>query len=564
MEKDNNKIIYIIKRLFYIYRKFLEKKKFIYFFKYYTNILHLIYQKKYGITIKQEIIHNRLFNDSKIKQRIINELKIKYSQLEGVKYTFLPIINNNAKIKTPKNNSIYNSCVISPSIKKFYNFNESNNKLVTLNNETILQKQPTKNKTSQNFFSNKYKNNFNTFNSINYTDLNNLNNNNRSHKANISLKKTNLSKSKDTFNSMNYTQKQNMNSSVYNNIIKNKSLKNDTNLNNNSISNYFTKNSNTFLNRNKENSSLKKKKTTPKSNYFISKSSKSKDKGKDLIEIPKGHFLKKHKSISLIINNTISNEVKKETPFTINTNNDKVINTYFLYKDKIPSKKEYFYTFRNGQIPLTSFNTTSNIKSNCDRKKECSNISLTNKTFTKIKNFETANMNKNILNNIYLSNYNKKIYRLNKSKNICSHINSTENSSNAYCITNNSLQNRKSDKSYKIKLLGKNNSSVSNIHNFSKLSETSNKTNQSQRNFYKKKLYQKIPHKKNENIANKKLENYLQNENNLTLQSISDSKMMEMANYYIGEDETLDDYVVKKVMIEKKNKTNKIKMENKK
>ena len=98
---------------------------------------------------------------------------------------------------------------------------------------------------------------------------------------------------------------------------------------------------------------------------------------------------------------------------------------------------------------------------------------------------------------------------------------------------------------------------MSSINNFSKSSEASNKTNQSQRNFVQNKSSKKIPHRKNENIANKQVKNDLHNENNLTLQSISDSKMMEMANYYIEEDESMDDFAAKKVVFEKKNKANK-------
>ena len=38
--------------------------------------------------------HNKLFNDYKTKQRIMNELQQKYLFKEGEKYTFYPIINN--------------------------------------------------------------------------------------------------------------------------------------------------------------------------------------------------------------------------------------------------------------------------------------------------------------------------------------------------------------------------------------------------------------------------------------------------------------------------------------
>ena len=569
MERDNKKIIYIVKRLFFIYRKFLFKKKLTYFLKYYTNTMHIIYQKKFGITMKQEIIHNRLFNDSKIKQKIINELNIKYSQLEGVKYTFIPTINKNYKIKTPKNKKTYNSCIMTPSIKKKDNFNKTHDKLNSINNDTVQQNHSTKNKTSQNFYFGKYNNDFNTFNSIYYTNYNNMNNynNNNTNKLNrvdISLKKQSLNNN-DVFNFMNnINNNKNVNSSVYNNIIKNKLETNNSKLyetsTNNNISNFCIKSSNSVMNRNKKNSSLKKYNTPPKLNQICSSFSERKDKEKNLIEITKES--KKNKKISLNTSNNIPTGIKNLIPTITKTNNNEEKSSYSSYKEKLPNKKEYFYSFRNGQIPLTSFNTTSNIKANTfNQKNLIENNSLMDRIFPINKNFETSNVNnvnKNILKNLYLNNYNKKIYRLNNTKNIYSHISSTENSSNTFGLTNNnSRQNKNSDKSYKIKLLGKKNSSMSSINNFSKSSEASNKTNQSQRNFVQNKSSKKIPHRKNENIANKQFKNDLHNENNLTLQSISDSKMMEMANYYIEEDESMDDFAAKKVVFEKKNKANK-------
>ena len=57
-------------------------------------------QSKYGLIFNYNSMtnamnrHNKLFNDYKTKQRIMNELQQKYLFKEGEKYTFYPIINN--------------------------------------------------------------------------------------------------------------------------------------------------------------------------------------------------------------------------------------------------------------------------------------------------------------------------------------------------------------------------------------------------------------------------------------------------------------------------------------
>lgn len=127
VENDNKRIVSSIKKIYNFYNKLLYKIKQ----KYFYNLCAKIYSYKH----KEEYsIHNKLFNDFKIKQKIINDLEKRIYQDEEEKYTFSPKINynknknynGNSKFEMKINNRRYSYSLKSPNTK--FNINSNNNK----------------------------------------------------------------------------------------------------------------------------------------------------------------------------------------------------------------------------------------------------------------------------------------------------------------------------------------------------------------------------------------------------------------------------------------------------
>ena len=76
-----------------IYNKCLRRIKFNYFYRYYLIVIKLVVEEIQSYKIIKNR-YNKLFNDYKTKQIMLNELKQRYLFKEGEKYTFYPIINN--------------------------------------------------------------------------------------------------------------------------------------------------------------------------------------------------------------------------------------------------------------------------------------------------------------------------------------------------------------------------------------------------------------------------------------------------------------------------------------
>ena len=141
VELDNKKIISTIKRLFIIYHRRMKIKKQNYFFQFLKATKN--YQNcKY---IKKENIHNRLYHESKRREKLINELEQKIYQSEEEICTFSPKINNNEinfnisllkKKFMNKNESLNNDLINNYSLSNI-NFNGNNfNKKKSIINKT--------------------------------------------------------------------------------------------------------------------------------------------------------------------------------------------------------------------------------------------------------------------------------------------------------------------------------------------------------------------------------------------------------------------------------------------
>ena len=99
IENDNTKIELILRKIIVIYSKFLKRKKLKYFLKYKTNSIIIKKKKKKknkkrNNSLKERNVHDRLFDDSIIRQEMLNNLLNKYLIDEEEKYTFYPKINS--------------------------------------------------------------------------------------------------------------------------------------------------------------------------------------------------------------------------------------------------------------------------------------------------------------------------------------------------------------------------------------------------------------------------------------------------------------------------------------
>ena len=95
VKDDNNKIIKLLNHLFLTYLRFLKRKKIEYFHKYRYNVINMgINQyQQFGFTIKKEKIYNKLFKESQIRELKLRDLKNKINEDESIKYPFTPKIN---------------------------------------------------------------------------------------------------------------------------------------------------------------------------------------------------------------------------------------------------------------------------------------------------------------------------------------------------------------------------------------------------------------------------------------------------------------------------------------
>ena len=140
MEKDNDKIMSGVKKIYYCCNKFIYKKKQEYFYDLCAKIYKFKNDNKFHTNKKKKSFYERLFNDSIKKQEILNNLEKKINKNEEKIYTFSPKIN---KIKKYKKNKIFEIITNNPrnvfsmkfSNKTFnYNLNEKYKRYLHFNN----------------------------------------------------------------------------------------------------------------------------------------------------------------------------------------------------------------------------------------------------------------------------------------------------------------------------------------------------------------------------------------------------------------------------------------------
>ena len=106
VENDNNKIVSSVKRIYYFCNKFFFKKKQEYFYDFCAKIYKSSINDKFHTNKKERNFFNRLFNDSKKKQKILDDLEKKIYKDEEKICTFSPKINS-TKIKKYKTNKLF-------------------------------------------------------------------------------------------------------------------------------------------------------------------------------------------------------------------------------------------------------------------------------------------------------------------------------------------------------------------------------------------------------------------------------------------------------------------------
>ena len=285
-------------------------------------------------------------------------------------------------------------------------------------------------------------------------------------------------------------------------------------------------------------------------------------------------------SLNDIISNNRKQKYKPSKKRKFISLNDKYFhqeenNKNFFEEEKyVPLNKEYFNTFREAKAPKINFNENDN---NNFRTNDLSKINLMKyynypvynlmnniprtcrKTNTTLNLLEKKSPKKTKINKIYylndkidkiyLNNYSTKnggyesnIYNKRKAKknNELKRANSlnTNNETRGYSASNSSAKEIQDNKTNSKK--DSNRSNLSNFTTFYKSRSTINKRN----------LNKKI---NNKNINQK-------NETHTTLQSLSDSKFLEMAEYFVNkkEDDLLNDIGYKKFAFYKNNKNKNI------
>jgi hypothetical protein len=133
VEQDNQKIVSIIKHLFVIYHRCAKIKKQKYFFKYIKaakNYQNCKYRKRN--------IYNRLYNESKVHQKLINKLEQKFYQNEEEICTFSPKINSFAKKLINNKESLFND-FFNKSLSKINNNGNNINKQNVINKTNTIK-----------------------------------------------------------------------------------------------------------------------------------------------------------------------------------------------------------------------------------------------------------------------------------------------------------------------------------------------------------------------------------------------------------------------------------------
>ena len=509
IEFDNSKIELIIKRLFLIYGKCIKRKKLKYFFKFRNNSILSTFSKKNAAKRKRKIFSNlekvyeRLFNYSIIREKMLYNLSNKYLLDEEDKYPFFPKINSNDSNFYIKNQQLYEI----PHIKEQY-YTERNffkekreNKLINLkNNFGNYTNHYIKKKHIPNA---KYRNNlkYKTYNSSPFS------------KNNINFSNVN----ERTVNTRNI--KKNASTSKAQKIITNPS-KYKHNKNNNFLY---------FIDEDEENGE----------NHDFSKNNKN----LNLNTMKNKSFSCGHFSSNLITkrNKNYINNINRINKISIPKNNFKISRNndlnYYLNnrnkKDKYENSKEIVIPKRNGQ----NIEHEKKLVNSCNSSTSLYNVSSIGgsllKESIKYKSRQSPNKKEHLFSFgsdlFYVDNNNSNYGRIksnNKKKGLMNRNNILK--------TGSSMISQKYQVSTKSS--GTNTNSYYNNYNFN-VNKEKNKNGLEKYNHLKIQGLNEYSITNNLNILDKDLLNL-----QTTLQTLTDSKILDLANNYISEDDSLEQY----------------------
>ena len=496
IDNDNRNIIILMKKMFYIYSKYLRIKKLYYFMKFYkiTEIIKIkdIKSNKYLNNGKK--IYSNLYNDYTLRNTKKENMKVNQLYSESELYPFSPLINHSGYTTIGSNNftpytSRYSSYTkFNPNKKRSNIIQTFPNRRSILTENSLFDKQ---NFNNNNYMNNndifqKYQNDYsdnnkkgkyedlksNYFNNTDYGFYSPINKQkkkktihlNRNEDINSQIseylnnfeknnKKINLLNPKNIYNSMN-------NNNDYYPYKRNKS---NNNIRQGNKFNIKSKGKPLFLNNNENSYDITRNKEVD--NYINKRinQKKNNNNNKDSFSFKKNQINKK----PIIFNNEYSQN-----------NNDK--NNNKLYNES----KDYFY----------SFNQENNNKNN-------------NKDYSK-KN-SNASLNPSSLGNEYT-----KTFYTNKQK-------TSNNNLNIGGSNINSASSRAMDTQY---------------HFLNGLKMASGEVNEYFYDFNSK--------RRDKNDDQKSVQ---------SLQSLSDSKILELANHYLPEeDDSVENYQMNNIIYNKK------------
>ena len=593
VENDNNKIAFNIRRLIYFINKLFIKKKKIFLYVFFYELTIKVREREKNMFN----IYNELFNDYKKKEKKLNELEYKFNKSEEKLYTFSPRINNGIKIKksfsknSNKNksfeinikNPLYGYSYRNNNIKYFnpisdslYNINDDIIKYETIDNER-------NNKIIINFLNNSRKDNNHNNNLFNDKYMNNKNK-----YKNYFLLNTSRENDKNKSNTLEVRKNVNNENNFSKELSGQKSSK---------------KRKEYFLKSNQDIPSKYNKETIDYTEYsgpIIKNVSENKY---NTINASEQRNLNLFNDKKLSLKNKINKDIKFKSLQNSNSNikENHIYKTFGKKPNEESKDNNYFYTFRKEKIKYNSFNNSSkkkqknlipyNFKNNIKKNKK-SKIPISLRDNSKFHSFNSITT----MNQIYLNNYHNRICSIKKSEhdyninNKSSTNNSSKNSKNKISLLDITSKKESTRHQSITNLISNNNdikgynTSVSSLNNpitiksktkkhivdstirksTKKLTYSSNTTDK--KNLGNKKIVPNLEFNKFEivneckmNLENKrdfqnnKNNKNIKSEKSMTLQSLSDSKMMELAEYYINNGEDSFEELDLKFMELKKN-----------
>ena len=500
IDNDNKNIDEKLKRLLYIYRKKLKNKIQKYFTKYRMQILKLRFNKNNSYqAIKKYKVFNRLYNYQRIKLNKISNLKQKYLLDESNKYPYNPKINNYSII-IRKYNSFNNNISLTNNSMQISNFSLNNSQF----NKTIKFIKTNEEEKNSDYIKINPKKNMilNHKRKIPIPNNNNQSNIKKYQKfyKNVRFKFDRITKIKNRKLNQTLPLKNLYSNSLKINIIQS----NDENNTNNITS---------ILNNNNS------RKISSYCNHYLSKSIFNDfSPEKDNI-VPKSENSLYFEGINNTNNknsNLVYQTFKKKFNYLINKNNKRNI-------DSIHTKQNTLST-KNSISQNEAFEQYSNVKP----KKA---ITLNYLLFPSKTN--SINLTLDNLNKEEESHKNKPTKILNK-KII------------GIKLSNEELKKLKIFKKFKI---GKKLTSISLSNN-----SFNNKSNKFNNILAERKNDFKINPRIIKEINNQANNLNKQKESTTTIQTLPDEKMMEIANYYLKEEETVDKSLIDDILSSKRSK----------